>query len=103
MRADPHDRLVLPTGAPTGNKDLWEDLLQWQATFKPMVERIRFLAGHGLSSMMVLPNFLLRRIAPLQARVRPAWQYTGKAMPDGLSVIRGPIWPRTCRGPCWGS
>jgi hypothetical protein len=47
-------------------------------SFEPMVERIRFLAGHVLSSMMVLSDFLLRRIAPLQSRARPAWQYTGE-------------------------
>jgi hypothetical protein len=46
--------------------------------FEPKVKRIRFLAGHGLSSMMVLSNFLSRCITPLQSRVRLAWQYTGE-------------------------
>jgi hypothetical protein len=28
VRADPHDRLLLPTGAPTGNCDHWEETLR---------------------------------------------------------------------------
>jgi hypothetical protein len=64
-RADPHDRLVLPTGAPAGNRDHYDETLRLQSAFKPMIKRIRFLAGHGVSSIMVLSDFLLRCIAPL--------------------------------------
>jgi hypothetical protein len=63
--ANPHDRLVLPIAMPTGSRDLWEELPQREAAFDPVIERIRFLAGHGLSSMMVLSDFLSRCIAPL--------------------------------------
>jgi hypothetical protein len=41
-----------------------------------MIKRIRYLAGHGLSLMMVLSNFLSRRITPLHSRIHPAWQFT---------------------------
>jgi hypothetical protein len=34
-------------------------------SFEPVVDRIRFLADHDLSSIMVLSDFLLRCIAPL--------------------------------------
>jgi hypothetical protein len=71
VQADPNDHLVLPTGALTGNQDHWEELPRLQSAFEPVIERIRFLAGHGLSLMIVLSDFLSRRIAPLQSRVRP--------------------------------
>jgi hypothetical protein len=41
-----------------------------------MMERIKNLAGHGLTSMMVLFNFLSRHITPLQLRAHPTWLYT---------------------------
>jgi hypothetical protein len=44
----------------------------------PVVERIQFFAGYGLSSMMVFSGFLSCRIAPLQSHVCPLWQYTGE-------------------------
>jgi hypothetical protein len=39
--------------------------------------RIRILAMSGLTSMMVLHDYVLKRIAPLQERTRLAWLYTG--------------------------
>jgi hypothetical protein len=102
VRVDPHHRLVLPTGAPTDNRDHWEEPPRLHASFKLVVERIRFLAGHDLSSMMVLSDFLSRCITPLQSHVCPTWQYTlgGGVMPHGLSAIMGPTRPQTCRGHC---
>jgi hypothetical protein len=41
-----------------------------------VLEQIRFLAQNGLTSLMVLHNYLSKRIAPLQAHTRPAWVYT---------------------------
>jgi hypothetical protein len=38
--------------------------------------RIRFLAGKGLTSMMVLYDFLSKRVAPLQERSYPVWLCT---------------------------
>jgi hypothetical protein len=73
VQVDPHDRLVIPTGAPTGSRDLWEEPPKLHVSFEPVVERIRFLAGHDLSSMMVLSDFLSRHITPLQSCVHPMW------------------------------
>jgi hypothetical protein len=43
-----------------------------------MLDRIQYLAESGLTSLMVLHDFLSRRLAPLQDRAtRPAWMYTG--------------------------
>jgi hypothetical protein len=44
----------------------------------PMIENLRHLASHDLTSMMVLFDFLSRRIAPLQLRARSAWLYNGE-------------------------
>jgi hypothetical protein len=52
--------------------------------FRPVIERIKHLMSHGLSVMMVLHDFLSRRIAPLQDRTRPAWMYTGEGDATGL-------------------
>jgi hypothetical protein len=38
---------------------------------------------------MVLADFLSRHIAPLQSRVRPAWQYTGEGDATWLERERG--------------
>jgi hypothetical protein len=39
--------------------------------------RIRILAESGLTSMMVLHDYVLKCITPLQEHTRPAWLYTG--------------------------
>jgi hypothetical protein len=41
-----------------------------------MLGRIRILAESGLTTMMVLHDFVSKRIAPLQVRTHPAWLYT---------------------------
>jgi hypothetical protein len=41
-----------------------------------VLERIQFLAEKGLTTMIVLHDFLSKHIAPLQERARPAWLYT---------------------------
>jgi hypothetical protein len=47
------------------------------------------LAESGLTSLMVLHDFLSRRLAPLQDRAtRPAWMYTG--VNDIMRLERGP-------------
>jgi hypothetical protein len=65
IQAEFHDRLELPTSAPTGKSDLWEKVPNLQRVYDPMLKRIKFLVGKGLTSMMVLFDFLSRRIAPL--------------------------------------
>jgi hypothetical protein len=52
-----------------------------------VLARIRFLANKGLTSMMVLYDFLLKHIAPLQERSCPAWLYTG--VNDSTRLERG--------------
>jgi hypothetical protein len=43
-----------------------------------MPDRIQYLAENDLTSLMVLHNFLSKRLAPLQDQShRPAWMYTG--------------------------
>jgi hypothetical protein len=41
--------------------------------FNPVLGRIRILAESGLISMMVLHDYMLKRITPLQERTHPAW------------------------------
>jgi hypothetical protein len=44
--------------------------------FGPVIEGIKHLMSHGLSVMMVLHDFLSRRIAFVQDRAHPTWMYT---------------------------
>jgi hypothetical protein len=49
-----------------------------ESGFDPVLDRIQHLAENGLTSLMVLHDFLSRRLAPLQDRpAHPAWIYTG--------------------------
>jgi hypothetical protein len=48
-----------------------------EPVFNPVLGRIRILAKSGLTSMMVLHDYVSKRIMPLQERTRPAWLYTG--------------------------
>jgi hypothetical protein len=57
-----HDWLELPTSAPTSKSDLWEKVPDLQRVYDPVLKRIKFLAGKGLTSMMVLFDFMSRRI-----------------------------------------
>jgi hypothetical protein len=49
--------------------------LEWG--FNPMLDRIQYLAKNGLTSLMVLHDFLSKCLTPLQDQPRPAWMYTG--------------------------
>jgi hypothetical protein len=54
-----------------------------------VLDRIQYLAESGLTSLMVLHDFLSTRLAPLQDRAtRPAWMYTG--VNDIMRLERGP-------------
>jgi hypothetical protein len=66
------DRRATPPPPPDREHDL---LLE--PAFNPMLGRIRILAEIGLSSMMVLHDFLSKHITPLHDRSRPVWLYTG--------------------------
>jgi hypothetical protein len=71
IRADVHSRLVLPTESPTAKKTTWEETPKLHVAYGLMIERIKHLMSHGLSTMMMLHDFLSRHIAPLQDRARP--------------------------------
>jgi hypothetical protein len=54
-----------------------------------MLNQIQYLAESGLTSLMVMHDFLSRRLAPLQDRAtRPAWMYTGEN-----DIMRLERWP----------
>jgi hypothetical protein len=48
-----------------------------EPVFNPVVGRIWILAEGGLTSMMVLHDYVSKRIVPLQERTHPTWLYTG--------------------------
>jgi hypothetical protein len=78
VRADVHDRLALPTESPMAKKVAWEETQRLHVAYRPVIERVKHLMCHGLSAMMVLHDFLSRRIAPLQDHAHSAWMYTGE-------------------------
>ena len=53
----------------------------------PAVERIRLLRSQGLTMAEVMRDFLFKRLAPLQERSHPAWEYQG--MDDATRLHRG--------------
>jgi hypothetical protein len=89
MQVDAHDRLVIPAAAPTLNRAEWGKDPSLESGFDPMLDQIQYLAVSGLTSLMVLHDFLSRRLAPLQDRAtRPAWMYIG--VNDIVRLERGP-------------
>jgi hypothetical protein len=48
-----------------GHRSGWEKILDLQPAYLPVLKRIQFLAENGLTSMMVLFDFLSKRITPL--------------------------------------
>jgi hypothetical protein len=67
--------MELPNGAPIGKRDLWEKVLDLQHEYDHVLRRIKFLVRKGLTSMMVLSDFLSQCIAPIQQRANTAWLY----------------------------
>ena len=58
-------------------KSTWEAPPPEDVRLDPVFEHIRFLRNAGLTSVMVVVDFLRRRLAPLRERARPCWLYTG--------------------------
>jgi hypothetical protein len=54
----------------------WEESWKLHVAYEPVIERIKHLTRHGWSAMMVLHDFLLRWITPLQDHAHSAWMYT---------------------------
>jgi hypothetical protein len=48
-----------------------------ESGFDPMLDQIRYLVENGLTSLVVLHDFLSKRLTPLQDRPHPTWMYTG--------------------------
>jgi hypothetical protein len=48
-----------------------------ESGFNPVLDQIWYLAENGVTSLMVLHDFLSKCLAPLQDRPHPAWMYTG--------------------------
>jgi hypothetical protein len=61
-----------------GRRSRWEKVPERQSAYNPMLKRIQFLAEQGLTSLMMLFDFLSRRITPFQQHVHAAWLYTGE-------------------------
>jgi hypothetical protein len=78
VQADVHDRLALLIGGLTLDCTEWWKDPGLESGFDPVLDRIRYLGENGLTSLMVLHDFLSKRLAPLQdLSHRPAWMYTG--------------------------
>jgi hypothetical protein len=63
---DANDRLELLTEGPLLDRSCWKARLSLPVELNPVLDRVKNLARGGLMSMMVLGDFLRRRIAPLQ-------------------------------------
>jgi hypothetical protein len=73
VQADVHDRLALPVGGPTLNRTKWGKDPGLEPNFDPVLDRIQYLAENSLTSLMVLHDFLSKRLMPLQDQShRPA-------------------------------
>jgi hypothetical protein len=68
VQADVHDRLALPVGSPTLDRTEWGKDPSLELSFDPVLDRIQYLAENGLTSLMVLHDFLSKRLVPLQDR-----------------------------------
>jgi hypothetical protein len=70
VQSDAHDRLALHAGAPTAGAPTL-DRTKWvkdpglELGFDPVLDWIQYLAENGLTSLMVLHDFLSRRLVPL--------------------------------------
>jgi hypothetical protein len=60
VQADSHDRLALPVDAPTLDCTEWVKDPGLESGFDPMLYWIWYLAKNGLTSLMVLHDFLSR-------------------------------------------
>jgi hypothetical protein len=63
---DANDRLELPTEGHLSDRSCWKARPTLPAELDPVLDRVKTLARGGLTSMMVLGDFLRCRIAPLQ-------------------------------------
>jgi hypothetical protein len=84
---DTNNRLELPTKGALIDRNSWKARPSLPAELDPVLDRVKALARGGLTSMIVLGDFLRRRIAPLQQRFRLACMFTG--VNDCSRIVRG--------------
>jgi hypothetical protein len=75
--ADPHDRLELPTEGPQSDRSTWKVKPSMPEELGPVLDRVKNLSRSGLTSLMVLGDFLKWQIAPLEQWTRMAHMYIG--------------------------
>jgi hypothetical protein len=66
VQVDAHDRLALPVDAPTLDRTERVKDLGLESGFDPVLDWIQYLVENGLTSPMVLHDFLSRRLVPLR-------------------------------------
>jgi hypothetical protein len=76
MQADVHDLLTLPVAAPTLDRAKWVKDPGLESGFDPVLDQIWYLAKNSLTLLMVLHDFMSKRLTPLQDQPRPALMYT---------------------------
>jgi hypothetical protein len=64
MQGEVNDRLALLPATPS-NRSRWEKVPDLQPEYRPVKRRIQFLAEKGLTSMMVMHDFVSKHIALL--------------------------------------
>jgi hypothetical protein len=72
VQIDAHERLMLSTATPMAPRIDKEQDPGLELVFNPVLGRIQILVESGLTSMMVLHDYVSKRIVPLQERTRPA-------------------------------
>jgi hypothetical protein len=98
VQADVHDRLALLIGGLTLDRTEWGKDPGLEPGFDPVLDRIQYLAENGLTSLMVLNNFLSKCLMPLQDRShRSAWLYTRVNDIMRWTAGIGLVWAT----PCW--
>jgi hypothetical protein len=67
--------MLLTTAPMTPHVD-WEQDPDLKLVFNPVLGRIQILAEGGLISMMMMYDYVSKRITPLQEHTYPTWLYT---------------------------
>jgi hypothetical protein len=65
VQVDVHDWLMLPVATSTLDRVEWVKDPGLESGFDPVLERIRYLAENGLTSLMVLLDILSNHLAHL--------------------------------------
>jgi hypothetical protein len=74
---DANDRLELPTEGTLLDRSSWKARPSLPVELDQVLDRVKTLARGGLTSMIVLGDFLRHHIAPIQQRSKMACMFTG--------------------------